>query len=868
MSEKIKKSAEITPEKAENPKTKERKTAAKTSNVSKAKSAEAKPKSARKTTAKVSSKKISVPTRADELHDMIADRLERNFGRNFSAANNDTVYLATATAVRELLAEHYMITRSRIEEKDAKTVCYLSMEFLIGRSLPINMHYLGITDAVREALDREGFHLDEVFEIERDAGLGNGGLGRLAACYMESLASLGYPAEGYSILYEFGIFRQKIIDGTQVELPDEWLGTGNVWLTPKLDETVEVRFGGTLDRHWESDRLYVNNPGATVVRAVPYDMYIPGADTDTVVPLRLWKAESPRKIDMALFSSGEYLRSMEEKAMAESISKILYPEDNHPEGKSLRLRQQYFFVSATVQSVIRRHLAKYGTLDNFADKVAMHINDTHPTVVIPELMRILMDEYGYSWEDAWRITSSCCAYTNHTVMGEALERWSEEMFRSLLPRLYEIVQEINRRFCERLWEYYPGDWDKISRMAVVASGEIRMANLCLAACFSVNGVSALHSDILKDRVFADFYRVFPKKFTNVTNGIAHRRWLERSNPGLASLLKDTIGDGYRSNPDELEKFRKFENDAAVLDRLAEIKRENKARVSNLIASMGVLVDPDSIFDVQVKRLHEYKRQLLNVLNIIRRMNDIRNGIDLDQPPRTFIFGAKASAGYYMAKQIIRLICSLQSEINTDPLLSKYLRVVFIEDYNVSKAEIIVPAADVSEQISVAGREASGTGNMKFMMNGAVTIGTLDGANVEICEAVGRDNIFIFGLTSDQTASLASSGTYNPMTHYQNDRDLRHALNLLTVGIGTGELRHTYSEIYNSLVMGGGQGDIYMVLADFADYHRAQNDLSSAFTDRRRWEKMSLVNIAMSGRFSADRSVKEYAERIWGISPLR
>ncbi len=799
-----------------------------------------------------------------ELETLISGKLQRHFGKESKEATPEQMYSACAYVIRDLMMEKWVDTQEKTEKQCAKKIHYLSMEFLIGRSMLNNISNLEINDIFVKTLSKLGFSLEQVLSVERDAGLGNGGLGRLAACYMDSLATLDYPASGYSILYEYGIFKQRIVDGMQVELPDDWRGSGNAWLVPHLEDSQEVRFGGWIETVFDNGKMgFVHHDYSTVV-AVPHDMLISGFRGDTVDTLRLWSAKSKQNLDMALFSRGEYVKAVEQQAMCEAISKILYPEDAHPEGKSLRLKQQYFFVSATIQSIVKKHKEQYGTLDNFADKSVIHINDTHPTVAIPELMRILIDEEDYGWDDAWNIVSKCMAYTNHTVMAEALERWTIDLMQSLLPRIYQIIEEINHRFCAELREYFPWDNEKVEKLAIIANGEVRMANLCIASCFSVNGVSALHSDILKNNVFADFAHAFPGKFTNVTNGIAHRRWLCQANPQLDDFLRELIGEDYLKNASALTQLEKYKDDKSVLSKLEEIKRFNKNRMLEYVKKANnIELLPESIFDVQAKRLHEYKRQLLNVLHILHDYHCIKDNPQMNFLPKTYFFGAKAAAGYHTAKSIIRLIHSLASEINDDKDVAGRLKVVFLEDYNVTLAEMLMPAAEVSEQISIAGKEASGTGNMKFMLNGALTIGTMDGANVEICEAVGEENIFIFGLRANEVEQMIRDNSYSPISYYQNNPAIRRVLDHLRDGIGKGVLRNSYNDLVQSLLL----TDTYMLLADFDDYCRAQNQITTEYGNREIWNRKSLYNIAFSGRFAADRSIGEYAERIWKIKPI-
>ena len=789
--------------------------------------------------------------------------LAKNFGVRADEATDNMAYRAVCTVVKDILTEKRLEYKNKVRSGGYKQVYYMSMEFLLGRSLKNHLYNIGLLNTATAAVKELGFDIDKLMTIEPDAGLGNGGLGRLAAAYLDSLTSLGYPAGGFSIRYDYGIFEQKIVDGWQMEMPDNWLTEGDVWLN-KRDEVFEVKFGGRIDEHWENGRLICEQKGHTTILAVPYDMNISGYGSDAVNVLRLWSAKSPEELDMNMFSRGEYVKAVEAQAMAEAISKVLYPADNHIEGKSLRLKQQYFFVSASIQSILAKHLKYNKDLTNLSEKIAIHINDTHPTLCIPELMRILLDDYGWGWDAAWKTVTEVISYTNHTVMQEALERWPQNLFRTLLPRIYQIIKEINQRYCADLWNVFPGDWQRISKNAILSDSEIRMANLCLVASHTVNGVSALHSDILKNDVFADYYKVAPEKFTNVTNGITHRRWLCEANPLLAKFIKELIGDKFIKNADELEKLLPYQGNKSVLDKLFEIKLKNKERLAAYIKNTtGVIVDPASIFDVQVKRLHEYKRQLLNALHILHLYNELKANPSLDIEPRTFIFGAKAASSYYMAKLIIRLIYMIGKMVNDDPAVNGKLKVVFLENYRVSLAEIIMPASEISEQISTAGKEASGTGNMKFMINGAVTIGTMDGANVEIHERVGDENIFIFGLLTEEVEKLKTH--YNPTAYYNGDHRIKAIIDLLRKGIaGT-----SFSEIADSLTVGrGGGADPYMVLADFSSYVEAQGKVNSAYRDRYRFEKMSLNNIARSGFFAADRSVEEYAQRIWRLKKVK
>ncbi len=798
-----------------------------------------------------------------QIRQNIESILARYFGCTAAEASQEQMYKATAMTVRDILTEKRGTFKKRVNQAGAKRVYYMCMEFLLGRSLKTNLCNLGLEKAYGDALSKIGFSLEQLYEKEPDAGLGNGGLGRLAACFMDSLASLDYPATGFSICYEYGLFRQKIVDGIQVELPDIWLPGGEVWLVPRTDRTFHVRFGGHVRECWKNGHLEIQYENSEEIEAVPYDMMISGAESDGVSRLRLWRARDIQNFNMGLFTQGQYARAVEESTNAETISKVLYPSDNHTEGKLLRLSQQYFLVSASCQSIIRDHMAVYGTLENLPEKVAIHINDTHPALCIPELMRILLDDYFYPWDKAWKMVCSICSYTNHTVMPEALETWNEDLFRLKLPRIYMIVKEINERFCREAWNAAPGNWQSISRMSVVGYGQVRMANLSVIGSHSINGVSKLHSKILRESVFKDFYKLYPERFDNVTNGIAHRRWLCYSNPELAALLDECIGRGYRKNPEELAEFAKFADDAAVLERVRAIKHRNKIRFADFYYQRtGRRIDTHSVFDVQIKRLHEYKRQLLNALNVIGLYLDLRENPDMDMQPQTFIFGAKAAPGYQMAKRIIQLLCMISEDIDRNPRIKEKLNVVFLENYDVSSAEILIPSAEISEQISLAGKEASGTGCMKLMINGALTLGTLDGANVEMRDAVGEDNIYIFGLNSQEVDELWLRG-YRSATYYANNQRLERIINYLSIGFA-GE---SFSDIASYLLNGHGVADPYMCLADFESYRITHERLIADYRDRSAWTRKALLNTAAAGHFAADRSIREYADRIWHISPV-
>ena len=792
-----------------------------------------------------------------EMKKALRDKLKLSYGCTVEEANEAQMLRAAALVLRELMADREIASKRKTRETRARQVHYLSMEFLMGRSLMKNAYNLGVSDLLTKALEELGFRAADVFEAEPDAALGNGGLGRLAACYLDSMTTLDIPATGYSICYELGIFRQRIVDGQQVELPDDWKELGGAWLVIKPQETETVYFGGTLRRFWDSDQLHVVCEGATPVLAVPCDMEIAGYQTNHVNTLRLWDAKSPAPLDMSLFSQGEYLRAVEQHAMAETIAKVLYPEDNHYEGKSLRLKQQYFFVSATMQSIVRKHIEVCDTVMNFHEKNVIQINDTHPALVIPELMRIFMDDAGLSWDEAWNITRRSVAYTNHTVLAEALERWPQALMQTLLPRIWEIISEISHRWQKQVEDRYH-DPRKTAEMAIIWDGQVRMANLCVAVCMAVNGVSALHSDILRRDLFRDACAMEPSKFLNVTNGVDHRRWLSEINPGLDALIRDLAGgDRYLMHPLELKKLERYAADDAVLARLGEIKRANKESFARYVKhTSGVSLNPDAIFDVQAKRLHEYKRQLLNVLHIIALYQRLQDDPNMELRPHTFLFGAKAAPGYAVAKRIIRLINSLADQIDNDPLCRDRLQVAFLENYRVSLAERLMPASEVSQQISLAGKEASGTGNMKFMMNGALTIGTLDGANVEMNEVLGDENMFLFGLHADEVERMKREG-YMPQKLYARNETLHRVIDRLKLGFRDGV---SYEDLAQRLLI----DDEYMLLQDFDSYCAAERRVAEAYADARAWNRMSLLNVARSGIFAADRAVAEYADNIWHV----
>lgn len=796
-----------------------------------------------------------------KIKELIAEKLDKYFATPPKGATPVQMYKAVALVLRDMLLLQKQRFNREAYKQGSKRVYYLCMEFLLGRSLKNNLYNLDLTKQFSDAVKSFGVELNDLYELEADAGLGNGGLGRLAACFFDALAANNYPAMGFSIRYEYGLFKQKIVENTQVELPDIWLDTGEVWMMPRSDKSFTVKLGGHVVEDWSDGTLKIRHEGASLVEALPYDVMISGHGGKGVSVLRLWRASAPASFDMKSFTQGDYFAAMRGDNEAELISKVLYPSDDHFEGKQLRLSQQYFLVSASLQSIIKDHLKRNPSLDNLAEKAAIHINDTHPALAVPELMRLLMDEYGFAWEKAWDITVNTIAYTNHTVMSEALEKWSEDLVRMRLPRIYSILKEIDARFYGEHRDCTP---EQLSRMFIIGNGQVRMANLAVIGSHSINGVSALHSDIIKESVFKDFYAILPERFTNVTNGIAHRRWLNQANPRLALLISSLIGDGYVSDADKLEELLKYSDDDSVLKKLDEIKRANKAEFSDYVKkTAGFSLNPDSRFDSQIKRLHEYKRQLLNVLKIIDKYLSVLDNPDISVTPETFIFGAKAAGGYYHAKRIISLINCLSKEIQRNPKVKSKVDVLFLENYNVTKAERLIPASEVSEQISLAGKEASGTSNMKFMLNGAITLGTVDGANVEIAQRVGEDNIFTFGLKADEVEKVWQAG-YNASHLYSSDAQIRRVVDALRTGFDG----QSFSDIADYLTLGTNYvADPYMVLGDFKDYLRAASDLDKAYADRKKWNRMALVNIARSGVFSADRSIKEYCDNIWHLKPV-
>ena len=794
-----------------------------------------------------------------EFEKLLKDKLMSECNVTIDAASADQIYRCLAMITRQIMSDRQKQYQSKVLGEGKKQVYYLCMEFLMGRSLRTSLFNLGLNEVAESVLADADVKIDTIYEQEPDAGLGNGGLGRLAACYLDGMATDGIPGTGYSILYEYGIFKQKIVDGWQQETADNWLPGGQVWIKSHPDQAQEIRFDGQAIETWEGGFHHVKYENYNSVIAVPNDMYVAGYGSNGVSKLRLWQAKAP-SFDMSSFNAGNYNTAISQSASAELISKILYPNDNHTEGKILRLRQQYFFSAASIADILQNHLNQYGTLDNLPDKVAIQLNDTHPTVAIPEMMRILLDECSYEWDAAFDICRKVFAYTNHTVMSEALEKWNADIFRNTLPRIWQIVCEMDRRCRADLAKAFPGDQGKIDYMAIIGDNQVRTANICAYTCHAINGVSKLHSEIIKDSVFHDYFLYKPQAFKNVTNGIAYRRWLLCSNPGLTHLLEETIGDGFKTDASELKKLEKFVGDKTVQAAAAKVKRENKANFANYLQkATGQVIDPDSIFDCQVKRMHEYKRQHLNALNIAAEYLYLKNNPNAEFTPKTYIFGAKAAPGYYMAKQMIRMICKLGKLIDEDPAVRGKLRIVYLEDYCVSLSERLMPASEVSEQISLAGTEASGTGNMKFMLNGAITLGTLDGANVEIADAAGHENEIIFGMLTPEVNALKGMG-YHPNAFISGDNTAMAVLDFLEKGWNGENFSEVTSNLRNS--------DPYMVMADFKDYRRAQHDLQELYRDKQKWNHMSLKNISNAGIFSADRSIMDYARDIWGATPVK
>ncbi|MEH7492318.1 glycogen/starch/alpha-glucan phosphorylase [Neobacillus niacini] len=790
-----------------------------------------------------------------EFKNTFLKRLNMVCGKSFSESSERDHYQTLGIMIREFVSHDWIKTNERYLAAKEKQVYYLSIEYLLGKLLRQNLINLGIEETVQVGLSELGIDLSNLEELESDAGLGNGGLGRLAACFLDSLASLNLPGHGHGIRYKHGLFEQKIVDGYQVELPEQWLRSGNVWEVRKADLAVKIPFWGKVEGRTENGRLVFQHLNAETVTAVPHDMPVIGYNSETVNTLRLWNAEPsqfPIHDDILKY-----------KRETESVSEFLYPDDTHDEGKILRLKQQYFLVSASIQSIIKTYRKQHGNLRELHQHVCIHINDTHPVLAIPELMRILIDEEKFDWDVAWNITKQTISYTNHTTLSEALEKWPIRIFQPLLPRIYMIVEEINERFCGELWDKYTGDWDRIAKLAIIADDFVKMAHLAIVGSFSVNGVAKLHTEILKTREMNQFYQLFPEKFNNKTNGIAHRRWLLKGNPDLSNLITDSIGSSWTQSPADLIQLLNYQHDSSFMEQLLKIKRDNKERLAEVIQSKnGIVVDSSAIFDVQVKRLHAYKRQLLKVLHIMYLYNRIKEDSSFSMVPRVFIFGAKASPGYYYAKKIIKLINTVADKVNNDPFIGDKMKVVFLENYRVSLAEKVFPAADLSEQISTASKEASGTGNMKFMINGALTVGTMDGANIEIHELVGDDNIFTFGLSADEVLHYYQHGGYQSIEYYHHDSRIRQAVDQLVNGFFPG-VYNEFEPIFDSLLE---ENDQYFVLKDFASYADTQKTIGETFRDQLVWQKKCLVNIAHAGYFSSDRTIKEYADHIWGIKP--
>ena len=808
---------------------------------------------------------------AEGIRQSIAGKLQRYYGVTVESASLQQLYKATASTVRDQIMQKWMISREKRADEQGKRLYYLSVEFLMGRSMNCNLINLCSQNDCRQALESLGINPLSILAEEPEPALGNGGLGRLAACFLDSLSSLNIPSMGCTIRYEYGLFRQKIVDGQQVELPDTWLQNGNVWEIVASEDICQVQFGGDVRETVENGRTMFTLENAYTIDAVPYDMPVVGYDTDCVNTLRTWSARSREVFDLKSFGRGDYDHAMDEMKMAEVINKVLYPEDSHWEGKQLRMKQHYFFTSATLQYALKDFKRQYGNnFDLLPEKVVFHINDTHPGLAIPELMRLLIDQEGLGWEEAESITRRCIAYTNHTVMQEALEHWPQDMVKQTLPRVYMILEELNRRLCAKLFTLFPGQWERIGHMAILGYGQLHMANLCAAYSFSVNGVSQLHGKILTETLFHDFYLVEPDKFSAITNGITHRRWLLSANPGLRDLIGEAIGTGFYRDADELEKLLPFADDAAFRGKFEKVKRQNKERLAALIGKrQGITLDPDFIFDVQAKRLHEYKRQLLNALHIQVLYNRVVEDPNYDAPPRAFLFGAKAAPGYYRAKLIIRYINALASLIEKNDRAKKFLKVVYIENYDVSTAEYLMPAAEISQQLSTAGKEASGTGNMKFMMNGALTLGTMDGANVEIFDRVGPDNIYIFGMRADAVDSLYRDHTYNPMSIFETNGEIRRALSQWLDGTLFPDEPMALQDLYHMLLIGdyGGMPDEYFVLKDFGSYSMANRRMLTDYRDREKWNRMAIHNVAKSGYFASDRTIREYNDNIWHIPPI-
>lgn len=793
------------------------------------------------------------------------------YRRTIEDATPQQVFQAVAYAVKDTIIDQWIATHKTYEKEDVKTVYYLSMEFLMGRALGNNMINLTYYKEIKEALDEMGFDLNVIEDQEPDAALGNGGLGRLAACFLDSLASLGYPAYGCGIRYRYGMFKQQIRDGYQIEVPDDWLKDGNPFEVRRSEYATEVKFGGYVKIVKENDRDKYVQEGYQSVLAVPYDMPVVGYGNNVVNTLRIWDAQPINTFNLEAFDRGDYHKAVEQENLAKTIVEVLYPNDNHTAGKELRLRQQYFFISASVQTAVKKYMEKHDDIRKFYEKNVFQLNDTHPTVAVAELMRILLDEYGLSWDEAWEVTTKTCAYTNHTIMAEALEKWPIELFSRLLPRVYQIVEEINRRFVQEIQAKYPGDQSKVASMAIVYDGQVKMAHMAIAGSFSVNGVAQLHTEILKSQTLKDFYEMTPWKFNNKTNGITQRRFLLHGNQLLADWVTDKIGDEWITDLPAIKKLALYADDEKAQHEFMNIKYQNKIRLAKYIKEHnGIDVDPRSIFDVQVKRLHEYKRQLMNILHVMYVYNQLKDNPNMDMIPRTYIFGAKAAAGYKRAKLTIKLINAVADVVNNDKSINNKIKVVFIEDYRVSNAELLFAAADVSEQISTASKEASGTGNMKFMLNGALTIGTMDGANVEIVEEVGAENAFIFGTSSNEIIELEKNHQYNPMDIFNNDQDIRRVLMQLINGYFAPYNPELFRDLYNSLLntLSSDRADTYFILKDFRMYDEAHTKIDAAYRDQKGWARSAILNTACSGKFSSDRTIEEYVRDIWHLEKVK
>ena len=807
----------------------------------------------------------------DELKKTIVFNVKSIYRKTIDEATPAMVYQAVALAVKDMIIDRWIATHKEYDKQDAKIVYYMSMEFLTGRFLGNNIISLCEQKEIEEALSELGFDLNSIEDQERDPALGNGGLGRLAACFLDSLASLGYPAYGCGIRYRYGMFKQQIRDGYQIEVPDEWLKDGYPFEIRRAEYATEVKFGGYVETEWDGKRNHFVQKGYQSVMAVPYDIPIMGYGNNVVNSLRIWDAQPVNTFNLSEFDKGDYQKAVEQENLAKTIVEVLYPNDNHYSGKELRLKQQYFFISASVQRAIKKYKEKHDDIHKFYEKASFQLNDTHPTVAVAELMRILLDEENLEWDEAWEITTKTCAYTNHTIMAEALEKWPIELFSRLLPRVYQIVEEINRRFVTQIQQRYPGDNEKIRRMAIIYDGQVRMAYLAIVGSFSVNGVAKLHTEILEKQELRDFYEMMPEKFNNKTNGITQRRFLLHGNPLLADWVTDKIGNEWITDLSNIKKLSVYVDDEKCQQEFMNIKYQNKIRLAKYIKEHnGIDVDPRSIFDVQVKRLHEYKRQLMNILHVMYLYNQLKDNPNMDIVPRTFIFGAKAAAGYKRAKLTIMLINNVANVINNDKSIGGKLKVVFIEDYRVSNAELIFSAADVSEQISTASKEASGTGNMKFMLNGALTIGTMDGANVEMAEEVGKDNMFIFGASADEIINLENNGGYNPMDIFNNDQDIRRVLMQLINGYYSPQDPELFRDIYNSLLntQSSDRADTYFILKDFRSYAEAHKKIDQAYRDEKWWARTAMLNTASAGKFSSDRTIEEYVRDIWHLKKIK